>query len=423
MIEEETNFDLFVSGALNTYLGQTRLSMEQVAKKWKVSSAMLSLVRNNKKSVGIDLGLKILREAGVNPSDRKQWLEKKVFSLSDESKIVEVDLKVERKTTQIMSSICEQMGQSKILLDIFLDISLSEETGIAHNAILKDYGHRGIQEVSLLVTAKICRVQENRYFINEINNIFAYDGRTSFEIVNNLIREQRLNFLNGEFKGMLEFDVTDITKEGYQELKEIQKEYQTKIRKSLDKNQSHRRAGGVRVFSQSIISILKTTTLLLIVSLLNVKEGYARGGVTGSAGGDRSLPTAIEFNEKISIDLGRLKTLIIRGNSARLGKKNFKFRKSFVKTKYFENKEDAIRQTIETQHSIANETKNREYKKIISNSQYASMCATFTVGTYEPVNKHFFRFNGFAIEESYDLDGKPRFNGKIDLDILCKTKK
>ncbi len=421
-LNQEINYETYVSDALNKYLGQTRLSMEQVARKWDVSSAMLSLVRNNKKSAGIDLGLKILREAGINPSKRKIWLEKKVYSLSDESKIVEDDLKVENKTTELMGTICEQLGQSKILLDIFLDITLSEELGLPRNALLKDYGKRGLQEVSILINAKICRFENNRFIINSINNIFSYDSRSTFEVVNNLIREQRLNFLNDEFKGKLEFDVTDITEDGYKEILKIQKEYQANIRKVLNKNQSHRRTGGVRVFSQSIISVLKTTAMMLALVIIINNNTEARGGVTGTAGDDRQLPTAIKFGEKLKVRLGNYNKLIISGSKAKLGNKTFKFRESFLRTEFHDNKEDAVRDGVEKQFLIAQQTDYKSYQKIISNSPYKHTCAHYVTGTKKAINKNFFRFKGFKIEESYDLNGKQRFNAKVEIDFLCKDK-
>jgi hypothetical protein len=441
IINHETNNDLFVATTLSAYLGKTRLSMEQVAKKWEVSSAMLSLVKNNKKSVGIDLGLKILRESGIAPVKRKQWLERKVFSLSEESKLVDHDLKNQQKITQIKSSICEQLGQSKVLLDIFLDITLSEDEGIPYKNILRDYGKSGIQKVETLITAGICRYEQYSYFVNDVDNIFAYDPRSSFEVVNNLIREQRLNFLNDDFKGKLEFDVTDISEDAYKELKALQKDYQKKLRQILSKNQTHRNKGGLRVFTQSIVSILKTTTVAIILTTLSPIEIQATGGVTGSAGddkrisntymggvtgsagdGDIKLPTAMRHAKPLKINLGTFSKLVINGETATLNHKPFQFRSTHVKTDFFDNKEDAIRAGVDKQYEVATNTYAKDYLNIIANSSQRGKCAHYIAPKRKPLHKNFFRFKGFQLEESFDIKGNQRFRAKVNLDILCRKK-
>lgn len=420
---QDLNIDLMISSALNNYLGSTRLSMDQVAKKWGVSTAMLSLVKNNKKAVGIDLGLKILRESGSDSRKRKQWLERKVYSLSQESQLVDKELSGLKETNHVKNNICQQLGQSKILLDIFLDIALAEEIGFSRNAVLKYYGQRGLLEVNTLLTAELCiyDAKYSRYYINEENSVFAYDQRSTFEIVSNLLNEQKINFYNSNFQGKLEFDVSDVTEEGYRELKKLQKEYQVKVRNVLQENQSHRTKGGIRVFAQSIISILKTTTLILIVSVIS-NNSFGLGGVTGTAGDDNELPVKREFNQKYSVKLSGLRKLIIKGNLATIGQAEYKFRNTHSYTKYFQNKQDAIDHAVRKQHDIALYTDQKSMQNLISNSTQRGLCEHMVIGKGKNYNKNFFRFNGFSIKEDYDLHGQVRYRARINLDVLCKKK-
>jgi len=420
---QDIDIDLMISSALNSYLGNTRLSMDQVAKKWGVSGAMLSLVKNNKKTVGIDLGLKILRESGTETNKRKRWLERKVYSLSQESQIVDKEISKLEVNQHVKNNICEQLGQSKILLDIFLDIALAEEIGLSRNAILKYYGQRGLLEAKTLITADLCYYDTklSRYYINEQNSVFAYDQRSTFEIVSNLFNEQKINFYNSNFQGKLEFDVTDVTEEGYKELRDLQKEYQMKARKVLQENQSHRMKGGIRVFSQSIVSILKTTSLLLILTFIS-NNALSFGGVTGTAGDDNRLPVKRDFKQKFSVRISNSRKLVIRGDQAKIGPNEYRFRNTHTYTKYFNNKQDAIDNAVNKQREIAYFTDFKGMQKLLAEAPKRNLCAHSVIGRGKVYNKNFFRFNGFNIAEDYDLNGQPRYRAKINLDILCKNK-
>ena len=81
-----------ISENLTKYLSSTKLSMGQIASKWGVSTPLLSQIKSGKKKAGLELGLKILREAGVELTDRQKWLESRKTEGQESAKIFE-DLK------------------------------------------------------------------------------------------------------------------------------------------------------------------------------------------------------------------------------------------------------------------------------------------------------------------------------------------
>ena len=96
--------------------------MDQVAKKWEISTAMLSQIKNGKKRAGIDLGLKILRESGANVEKRKSWLENRYTQESKEYILVQEEFKRKKVEQSLQSEFCEMLESEPVLLDIFLDM-------------------------------------------------------------------------------------------------------------------------------------------------------------------------------------------------------------------------------------------------------------------------------------------------------------
>jgi hypothetical protein len=246
-----------VPEALNNYLANTRLSMDQVAKKWKISGAMLSQIKNGKKRAGIDLGLKILRENGSDIDARRNWLEAKFLESSEEVTLIQSELEKGKVEQALKSDFCRSLENDPLLLDIFLDIALSEDIGISWNAIFKNYGEHGIELAQSLMQTSIVSHKDGRYYISSQNMTHVTNEETSFGIVKALLEKQKTFKKRGLFHGELQYDITDISREGYDELIELNKEYVKKVRKIVEANEQHRLKGGIRVFAQSIISIAK----------------------------------------------------------------------------------------------------------------------------------------------------------------------
>jgi hypothetical protein len=411
-----TTMNNLIAESLNNYLGGTRLSMDQVAKKWSISTAMLSQIKNGKKRAGIDLGLKILRENGNAIEERKQWLDTRKSEESSEYVIVKEELKKKKVRMNLQEEFSKLLENEPALLDIFLDIAIADTAGISRNSIFKNYGEYGVDLVTSLDDTGLVRIEENRFFIDVENAKFITNELTSFGIVKAIIEMQKTRKKRGQFSGELQYNVSDISKEAFTELIELNKSYVKKTREIIDSNEVHRLAGGIRVVCQSLVSIAKGTICLLVV--LNMfATAEAGGGIEGGSSG--LVQGGIEGGSSKLIKSIRKP----RDFHGRFGSR-FKYEKTQLIVHHaFDNKQVAIDSIVD----LNNDFENGKFdKKILrrflpirdDKCRGASLDSIMNVERKKASIKPI----GFSVTESFNGKGEPRYSVRADYYVPCEIK-
>lgn len=416
-----------IAAELNNYLGGTRLSMDQVAKKWSISTAMLSQIKNGKKRAGIDLGLKILRESGADFEERQRWLESRHKEESKEYNLLKEETQKRKIETNLQNDFSKILETQPVLLDIFLDIALAEDVGITWNSIYKNYGDHGADLVMTLVESKIVLKKEDKFFINKLNAYFISDEMTSFGIVKALIELQQNRKRRNQFRGELKYDVTDITKEGYEELIALNKEYVGKVRKVLQENEMHRFAGGFRVVCQSLVSLAKGSFCLLLLLSMFQTELYAsglgggasetsRGGIGGGSS-DRAGGIGGGSSDLIK------NTRAPRDFSGRFGVK-YKYERTHLLVPHaFDNKQVAIDAIVDLNNNFENGNFDSKVLRKITAVRDEKCRGTSLDRIMKRESKNAsIKPIGFSISESFNGKGEPRYSVKADYFVPCEKK-
>lgn len=404
-----------ISSALNSYLGGTRLSMDQVAKKWSISTAMLSQIKNGKKRAGIDLGLKILRENGTDIETRKKWLDSRKIEESSEYLIVKEELQKNKIKKNLQEEFSKLLEHEPALLDIFLDIAIAEEKGISWNSIYKNYGEYGTNLVDSLVETALVRLEDNRFFIDVENAKFITNELTSFGIVKAIIEMQKTRKKRGQFEGELRYNISDISKEAFSDLVELNLSYVKKTREIIDNNELHRLQGGVRVVCQSLVSIAKgSLCLLLIFNLMGKAEA---GGIEG--GSSTRVLGGIEGGSSSIINSIRKP----RDFSGRFGVKYQYEKTQLVVSHAFDNKQNAIDAIVDLNKEFENGKYNKTILRRITvrNREECRGTSLDRIMKSES-RKASIKPIGFNILESFNGKGEPRYSIKADYYVPCERK-
>lgn len=404
-----------IADELNSYLGGTRLSMDQVAKKWSISTAMLSQIKNGKKRAGIDLGLKILRESGTDIETRKQWLDCRKSEESNEYVMVKEEIKKKTVRTNLQEEFSKLLENEPVLLDIFLDIAIAEKAGISWNSIFKNYGEYGVELVSSLDETGLVRTEDNRFFIDAENAKFITNEITSFGIVKAIIEMQKTRKKRGQFQGELQYNVSDISKDAYSELIELNKSYVKKTRELIDGNEVHRLAGGIRVVCQSLVSVAKGTLCLLLV--LNMFSTAEASGVEGGSsnkhlGGVEGGSTGLVLNTRKPRDF-----------HGKFGLKYKYERTQLIVSHAFNEKQVAVDAMIDLNKNFENGQYDSKTLRRMS-IRHDEKCRGTTLDRVmkKAGEKASIKPLGFSVTESFNGKGEPSYRVKADYYVPCEKK-
>ncbi len=247
--------------------------------------------------------------------------------------------------------------------------------------------------------------------------------------IKNVLEEQKRNKLEGTFNGELSYDVSDIDEEGLEKLIKVNLEYQNQTRKILKEHRKHRLKGGIRVFTQSLVSTMKkqiTLMSLLVTFTIFFSNGVFAQGVGGNVSGNGGkgamvlqgveLPGVSSRTQRI--ELSRFKTLTLKGHSATIGRKELRFKKAVLVTENFPSKEEAIEGAKIKQLEIATDFSYQKAKAEFGRFNRECFEGSKRLGYDDP---HFFRFRGFEVIETFHVDGTPRYKAKISIDFLCEV--
>jgi transcriptional regulator with XRE-family HTH domain len=404
-----------ISSSLSTYLGGTRLSMDQVAKKWNISTAMLSQIKNGKKRAGIDLGLKILRENGTDIETRKQWLDSRKGEESSEYLIVKEELQKKKIKKNLQEEFSKLLENEPALLDIFLDIAIAEDKGITWNSIYKNYGEYGTGLVESLEETGLVRLEDNRFFIDVENAKFITNELTSFGIVKAIIEMQKTRKKRGQFEGELRYNISDISKDAFSELIELNLSYVEKTREIIDNNEVHRLKGGVRVICQSLVSIAKGSLCLLLVFNLmgraeasGIEGGSSSKSLGGIEGGSSSVIKSIRKP---------------RDFFGKFGRKYMYEKTALLVTQVFNEKQVAVDSMVELNKDLENGNFDKKVLRRISIRNHEK-CRGTTLDRIMKIEhkKATIKPIGFNVTESFNGKGEPRYSVKGDYYVPCEKK-
>lgn len=417
--------ETLISESLERYVNGSRLSMSQIAERWGVSTALLSQIKNKKKTPSLDLGLKILRETGAPLDLRREWLTS--FGKTQEVGLIIEDEKKERVEYKLKKSLSELFECNPILLDIFLDISFMKEKGFSWSGILKSYGEYGLSLVGLLIDSSIVEKRGDRYFIVKENIPHGINLESSFGIMKGTFDTLKQKVKKEEFRGEFHFDITDVSPQGYQKLKDLNIEYTKKAVAIIKENEMSRIKGGLRVVAQNIVALLKCFIFISLLPLCFNSPTFAQGsGLTG--GGSGRLMQGMDSN----ISALR-RSLKVENHGERLpydirtfsfgNRIDFEYHRAAVMTGFFASKEDVVDSVVEINKKV-NEGKlsQTEMRSLMSNAplrcslslkaqEKRALEKIYKEGKIKPL--------GFKVNQSYSPDGTPRFQGVIQFALPC----
>lgn len=416
-----------VSEYLDVYLNNTRLSMGQVAKKWGVSTPLLSQIKNGKKRPGLELGLRILRESGASWEERKAWLQHREVEGHEVNKVFE-DEKKDRIEFRIQKDLGETFENNPLLLDLFLDISFMRDKGLSWSGVLKNYGEYGLELVQILMDGGIVTKDGDRYVIVEDRYTHVINLENSIGVMKGVFETLKRKVQKEEFKGELHFDFTDVSPEGYKKLKELNVEYTKKMVAVIKENEMPRVKGGLRVISQNLISILRSFVFIFLIASLNGNTSFAQGnGLSGGGSGKfiNGQDLTIKSLKKVlqtTYPSGRYpRNLRVRDGSEII---NLEYKPAAYMTDYFANEADAVESVVHLNKVLESGQINKDDSRFLVRT-LPTRCETHKIsmrvkkelegiykqGTIKPL--------GFKVEQSYQADGTPRYHAVTNYMIPC----
>lgn len=428
--------DFVISEQLDGYLSGTRLSMNQVAKKWGVSAPLLSQIKNGKKSPSLELGLKILREAGASLEERKRWMEERYAEGHELGRIYK-DERKERVECSLRKSFSDILESNPVILDIFLDISFMKDKGLSWNGVFKNYGEYGLELIQILLESGLVKKTGDRYFIVQDQVPHAIDTENSFGVMKSLFETLKQKVKRESFRGEFYFDLTDISPQGYQQLKNLNLEYTKKMVEIIKNNEMPRMKGGLRIIAQNLVSVLKCFAFIAVLgSVVLSEKAQAQGsGLTGGGSGKLLNPHFIpvkdlrKVNDIPEIELGF--TSSRQGKlRVRLGSNFYEmeFKKAAFATPFYETEEELVQSVVELNRNLeAGQIANEEARFLVRNlpthckDNHRLKSEERTISENVLRQGHI-RPTGFKVINSYTADGKPRFSAVAGYYVPCLDK-
>ncbi|NQZ00500.1 MAG: helix-turn-helix transcriptional regulator [Bdellovibrionales bacterium] len=250
---------------LQNYMAESKLSMNQVAKKLNVSSPMLSQIKNGKKKPSLELGLKILSELGCSFDEKREWVFDRCVQESPEAEKIKESLIEKENEKRIKNGLIERMENDSILVNVFLDISLASEDGLHWSEISKDHGEHGIDLAKELIESGMVRFQEGRYYIVHSECRKVFDEIASFGLMKRVFADLKAQAAKNAISYEFVFELSDVDKQGFEKLRELAKDYREKAKQIIDEHELSRKKGGYRIVSQQIVSSMSEKVKSILV--------------------------------------------------------------------------------------------------------------------------------------------------------------
>lgn len=274
--------DEFIYGLVETYLEKTNLSLRQVANKWEISPSLLSLIKNRKRRPNIDIALKIMQANRVSANEQAKYCELRTHERSKQYEKVKDEIKKAKESKLLTENFSKILETEPYALDIFLEVSLAGEKGKSHPFIFKEYGSLGIQIADYLALSEFIHKKDNRYYINESDCNFKPTRRTLFGIINKINQRFNQRVHNNDFQGSFHLEINEVSEEGYQQIKQVQKKYINEIQQIIADHHQPLESGGIRMSFNTVMGKIKEfVTLCLVIFLFIQSSSTLAGGVSG----------------------------------------------------------------------------------------------------------------------------------------------
>ncbi len=319
----------FIRDLIKQKLENSNLSLRQLAKKWETSISLLSQVKNRKRKANLDLAIRIMQEMNVPVREKARYVELIQGRGSKNINLVSEELKNEEKRELLSEHFSKILDGESNALDIFLDISLSEEKGCSSNEILRNYGKQGLSVANLMANSDLIRKEDNRFYIELENTHFTPSRQTLFGIINKVNENLNSKVATNEFVGSYNLEIHDISEDALKELKELHIKQVAEVQNLISKNKKNLKEGGVRVSFSHVLGKMKDFSSLMIclffISLsftLLTGNTYATGGISGGHSGMATMDFGElsrggrlnEIRDVVNIDM--IKNQIEEGSTA-----------------------------------------------------------------------------------------------------------
>lgn len=238
-----------VTLALNNYVAQKGKSLSQVAYYLEISKGHLSEVKNEKKIPSLDLGLRILNFTKASDEQKKEWIETSTRLISKNYEKLTQTESEKRKKVFIKEQLGVLLSENIKLLQIFLDIVNTGKLGISKARILAEYGVDGLRDIMCLGKLDYV-IFENDMFTLAEDVRLVFDRQSSYRLMKSVFSHLKKQDLLQEKKGLFQFEMDDISKEGIQELEKIHKESMAKAAEVYKRHNLKRSEGGERYIFQ-----------------------------------------------------------------------------------------------------------------------------------------------------------------------------
>jgi transcriptional regulator with XRE-family HTH domain len=244
--ESELDSQKILSDIVNQHLESSRLSLRQISKRWGMTSSMLSQLRNQKKNVGLNLGLKILRECGADIEVQKSWLQEELKRNSSEYENFLEDLSENRKFQNIEKEGAKFLRSDLKKINLFLDIESMGEKGLSANGIFKYHGINGQKWARKMSELGLVEKNSERYYIKKMNSWFVSDKETTHLVVTKILENQREKYVY-EGDSLVNYFIGDVPEGVYEDLKELYLDFKKQVRTMIGNSEASRIKEGKRV--------------------------------------------------------------------------------------------------------------------------------------------------------------------------------
>lgn len=320
-----------LSQALDTYLKKSKKSLSSLASELSMSKSHLSDIKNGKARPGIDLGLKILKNCGIDLESRRRWLDRYMMAEIPEYQELQQSVVNQTEGLRLPQDIGELLENNLDLMHLVLDIIEEKDFGLAESEIEVRYGTRGKRLVTYLVESNVAQYRHGRYYAEDKRLVMS--KKSSYSFLESVFRDQRERHLRGTYEGRFEFQVDDVSDAIMQELFVLHQEYMRRLAETIKKaRHMDKRKKGKRVIVQALTCVLRNNLSTVLIVVLGFGYYFQRlalasdGGLGGGNNSSRfyTLKVPGYRGESEAIEAGaKIEELISQNNYApleRIGK-------------------------------------------------------------------------------------------------------
>ena len=273
---------------LNNYLGHSKLSLSQVAKRLGISKGHLSEIKNGKAEPALNTGLRILKMCGLETEQRKAWAHFYNSKISEEYQEVHIETdKINAKN--LTEKVSTLLAKDLEIMNAYVDIVSREERGMELVELALEYGKGIEKKLQKLVNQNVLSVEtvnsRKCYKAGLVDPIMT--ANASYDLIKSVVEVQQYNFQAGEHKGHFKFHINDLDETGYNELEQLMNRTMKEATDIFLKHQKRRLDGGERFAFEMMLGKIKSFVIFMLLSLapfgFNTFEVNAQGG--GLTGG------------------------------------------------------------------------------------------------------------------------------------------